>query len=157
MPQPPRVIFREERTCTTGPRTWDRHRRDARNGAALPPPRGGRGRRGRAHVSPLERKKRAVAAALKQEREKNSRRGRQSGNRKRSRSSDSDSAVAAAKEQSRALQTACFAFSKGYGPCAKMKAGSKCKQKIPRAHKCHVCDGPHSAKEKGCKPKKKEG
>ncbi len=96
-----------------------------------------------------------MAQALKQER--NSRGNRNAGKRRRGRSTSSDSAGADAKAQSSALDTACFSFSKGYGPCAKLKAGSKCKQKVPRSHKCHVCGGPHSAKEKGCKPKKPGG
>ena len=109
----------------------------------------------RKRLTTAERKKRAVNQALKKERGRKG--GRQGGKRKRSRSSSSDTAVEFAKTESRALSTPCFSFSKGYGPCAKMKAGSKCKQKVPRAHKCHVCEGAHSAKEKGCKPKKKEG
>ena len=45
----------------------------------------------------------------------------------------------------------CFAFSKGYGPCANAKPGSTCKD--GRKHVCHVCGGNHSAKSKRCKEK----
>ena len=33
--------------------------------------------------------------------------------------------------------TACFPFSKGFGPCQDAAPGSKCPQ--GRAHKCHIC------------------
>ncbi len=96
----------------------------------------------RKRPSAAERKRRAVSEALKKERKKFG------GKKKRKRSSSSDDAEPAV------LEAACFSYSKGYGPCAKMKAGSKCKQKVPRTHKCHCCGGAHSAKEKGCKPAK---
>ena len=48
--------------------------------------------------------------------------------------------------------SSCFSFSKGFGPCAGMPAGSPCKG--GRSHKCHICGGTHPAAECPKKPKK---
>jgi hypothetical protein len=42
---------------------------------------------------------------------------------------------------------ACFCYSKGYGPCKGMAAGSKCANN--RAHKCHICGGAHPGGQRG--------
>ena len=45
-------------------------------------------------------------------------------------------------------ESACFGYSKGFGSCQGLAAGSKCAN--GRTHKCHLCGGSHAAKDKAC-------
>ena len=45
-------------------------------------------------------------------------------------------------------ESACFSYSKGFGSCQGLSAGSQCAN--GRTHKCHLCGGKHAAKDKAC-------
>ena len=98
-------------------------------------------------LSTGEKRRRAVAKALAERRRSPS----SSKGRGKKRKRERDDSPPARTEVS---GQACYAYSKGFGKCAAAKAGSKCP--AGRQHKCHVCGGPHSAKEKGCVEKVKD-